>query len=89
MNIYRLDPIDAAHPSWQYSREKETLWAGAPAPHDARDLVAAKTGFAINSATERRSPWQNEDVTSCIREPSMTHILAGTVVRADGSHVGD
>ncbi len=43
MNIYRLDPIDQNHPSWQNSSEKDCVWASAPTPKEARDLVADKT----------------------------------------------
>ena len=93
MNIYRLDPIDEEHPSWELSTEKECVWAAAATPKEARDLVAAKTrpdsGIATTPAHETNSPWQNAAVTSCVWEPSMTHVRAGTVVRADGSIVGD
>ncbi len=93
MNIYRLDPIDQEHPSWQLSTEKECVWTNAATPKEARDLVAAKTTPDSQVVTAFShmpvSPWQNEAVTSCVWEPSMSHIRAGTVVRADGSMVGD
>ena len=46
MNVYRLDPIEPGHPSWRFSDEKDTVWACAPTAKRARDLVAAKSGFA-------------------------------------------
>jgi hypothetical protein len=89
MNIYRLDPIDPNHPSWQNSTEQECVWAAAPTPKEARDLVANKTGVGLDGAAGITSPWQDERVTSCILEPSITHVRAGTIVRGDGSLVGD
>lgn len=88
MNIYRLDPIDPDHPSWQNSTEQEGDWAGALMPSDARDLVADKTRVGVQGVGAA-SPWQDVRVTSCVLEPSVTHILPGTVVRGDGSLVGD
>lgn len=87
MNIYRLDPILPGHSSWQYSEEKNCVWACAPTPTEARDLVAAKTVSATLDATGAKSPWQDEAVTSCVGQPSMTHLRAGDVVREDGSLV--
>ncbi|MGB8278613.1 MAG: hypothetical protein WCF20_11875 [Methylovirgula sp.] len=87
MNIYRLDPIDPNDPSWQNSVEKNSLWTSAATPKDARDLVADKTRLGVSGANGFKSPWQDEAITSCVWEPSMTHIHAGTVVRADGSLV--
>ena len=89
MNVYRLDPIDQNHPSWQNSNEQECVWASAPTPKDARDLVADKTRRRVLSETGIKSPWQDEAVTSCILDPSMIHIRAGAVVRTDGSIVDD
>ncbi len=89
MNIYRLDPIDPGDPSWRNSIEKDSVWAGAATPSDARQLVADKTRPDTREAAGLKSPWQDEALTSCVREPSLTHIRAGTVVRADGSQVGD
>ena len=88
MNIYRLDPIDPNHPSWQNSTEQECVWAAAPTRKEARDLVADKTGVGLHAQTGITSPWQDERVTSCVWEPSIVHIRAGTVVRGDGSLVG-
>lgn len=93
MTTYRLAPIDPKHLSWRLSDEKGCVWAGAATPKEARDLVAGKTkpdtqGTA-DSAHMPKSPWQNEAVTSCVWEPSMAHIRAGTIVRTDGSAVGD
>lgn len=87
MNIYRLDPIAPGHSDWQYSEEKDCVWACAPTPTEARDLVAAKTGFATLGATGAKSPWQDEAVTSCVPQPTMTLMRAGEVVREDGSPV--
>lgn len=88
MNIYRLDPIDSNHPSWQNSVEKDSVWASAPTPKEARDLVAEKTKPGVQGAIGFKSPWQDEAVTSCVWEPSMTYIDPWTVARADGSIVG-
>jgi hypothetical protein len=87
MKIYRLDPIKPGDPSWQNSIEKDSVWASAASPKEARDLVAEKTKVAAQAGA--KSPWQDVTVTSCVFEPSMSHIPAGSVVRADGSHVGD
>ena len=89
MNIYRLDPIDPGDPSWQHSVEKDSVWACAPTRNDARNLVADKTKLDVHGATGFQSPWRDAAVTSCVLEPSMTHIHTGTVVRADGSIVGN
>ena len=91
MNIYRLVPINEKHPAWRLSTEKESVWASAPTPTEARELVAAKTKTGGQVATARTlySPWLDEALASCVLEPSMTHVHSGTVVRADGSMVGD
>jgi hypothetical protein len=92
MSVYRLDPTDSERPSWALSTEKDAVWAGAATPGDARDLVARKTGVASRHPGSDQippSPWRDEAATSCVWEPTMTHIRAGTVVRADGSLVGD
>jgi hypothetical protein len=89
MKTYRLDPIKPGDPSWQNSIEKDGVWASAPSPKEARDLVTEKTRVGTQAAAGMKSPWQDETVTSCVFEPSMSHIPAGSVVRADGSHVGD
>ncbi len=88
MNVYRLDPIDPGDPSWRNSVEKDSVWAGAATPNDARKLVAEKTRLDAQGAAGLESPWRDAALTSCVGEPSMTHIRAGTVVRADGSLVG-
>ena len=54
MSIYRLDPIDVNHPSWELSIEKDTLWVGAPTPNAARELVASRTTQAAAVAGECR-----------------------------------
>lgn len=93
MNVYRLAPIDPGHPSWQASSEKGCVWVAAPNPKAARELVAKKSAVALLVATRitkgLKSPWQDAAITSCVLEPSVTHINDGTVVRADGSRVGD
>ena len=87
MNIYRLDAIDPDHPSWQNSTEQECVWAAAPTPKKARDLVAAKSGFAKYGAKGDQSPWQDGAVTSCVLQPTMSLMSPETVVREDGSLV--
>ncbi len=87
MNVYRLDPIDSGHPGWRYSEEKEVVWACAATPKQARDLVAAKTGFAELGAAGVKSPWQDEAATSCVLAPTMSLMRAESVVREDGSLV--
>lgn len=87
MNVYRLDPIKPGHSSWRLSDEKDTVWACAPTAKQARELVAAKSGFAKYAAEGDRSPWEDEAVTSCVLEPTISLMSAGTVVREDGSLV--
>jgi hypothetical protein len=87
MNVYRLDPIDAASASWKYSEEKDTVWTSAATPKEARDQAAAHTGFAAASEPGAVSPWQDEKVTSCIEEPTMSYPDPGEVIREDGSKV--
>ncbi|WP_294536694.1 hypothetical protein [uncultured Rhodoblastus sp.] len=89
MPVYRLDPIDPGHPSWRYSAEKNPLWTNAPSPSQARDLVAAKTGFDLQAHPGALSPWQDEKVTSCTPEPTMDYPGPGEVIREDGSNVTD
>jgi hypothetical protein len=99
MNIYRLDPINPNNSVWQNSIEKDSVWAAAPTGNDARDLVAAKTWpagktppagmVADASSPDTKSPWQDAALTSCTWEPTMSHLEAGDVVRADGSRVGE
>lgn len=85
LNVYRLDPIDLNHAAWQFSCEQDSVWAGASTPINARELVAKSTR---TGAPKSASPWEDETVTSCVLEPTMTHIDAGAVVRADGSGIG-
>jgi hypothetical protein len=87
MNVFRLDPIKPGHPSWRYSQEKDTVWACAPTARHARDLVAAKSGFAKHEAPGVISPWRDATITSCALEPTMRLMRAQTVVREDGSLV--
>ncbi|MGO8800394.1 MAG: hypothetical protein ACLQE9_03170 [Roseiarcus sp.] len=89
MNVYRLDPIEPGDPSWRNSIEKDSVWAGAATPGEARRLVADKTRPDTREAAGLKSPWLDEALTSCVWQPSMTLIRGGTVVRADGSQVGD
>ena len=59
MNTYRLDPIDVESASWKYSQEKYTVWTRAASIKDARDQVAACTGFSAASEPGAVSPWQD------------------------------
>jgi len=72
MNIYRLDPIEPGHLSSRSSDEKDTIWACAPTAKRARELAAAKSGFAKYGAEGDQSPWQDEAVTSCVLQPTMS-----------------
>jgi hypothetical protein len=87
MNVYRLEPIDAASPLWKYSEEKYTVWTCAATPKDARDQVTARTGFKAASEPGAVSPWQDDKVTSCVADPTMTYPDPGEVIREDGSEV--
>ena len=87
MNTYRLDSIDAESASWKYSQEKYTVWTRAASIKDARAQVAAHTGFSAVSEPGAVSPWQDEKVTSCVLEPTMTYPDPGEVIREDGSTV--
>jgi hypothetical protein len=87
MHIYRLDPIDPGHPSWDNSVEKATVWTCAPSVRDARDLVAARTGAPRKDAANGASPWQIEVATSCVSDPTVIAVGAGEVIRQDGSLV--
>lgn len=84
MNVYRLEPIDQDDPSWESSNEKNIVWVAADSAIDARVLVAAKTG-----GSDARSPWRDAALTSCDLEPDVAYVNPGTVVREDGSLVGD
>jgi hypothetical protein len=87
MNIYRLNPIDPGHASWSLSNEKDVVWACAPSPESARALVAAKTRVEPPHEDQHQSPWENQNVTSCDLDPSMSLLHPGAVVRQDGSAV--
>jgi hypothetical protein len=89
MKVFRLAPIDGDDASWKYSVEKAHVWACASNAADARDLVAAKTGFSKLAEPGAVSPWKNERVTSCVEEPTMTYPGPGVVIREDGSRVSD
>ena len=86
MNVYRLDPVDSGHASWRYSNEKDSVWACAHDTRAARELVASKADVAAPEANAP-SPWTDEVVTSCVLDPTITLMRAGTVVRQDGSLV--
>jgi hypothetical protein len=51
-------------------------------------MVAERTFVAEPDRHGEKSPWENELVTSCILDPTMSLMRAGTVVRQDGSAVG-
>ncbi|HVO33360.1 MAG TPA: hypothetical protein VMU17_05535 [Elusimicrobiota bacterium] len=87
MKVYRLSPEDTNNPNWKYSIEKSHVWAGALSPADARDLVAARTGFFKLAVSGAVSPWKDERVTSCVEEPTMNYPSPGEVSREDGSSV--
>lgn len=87
MKVYRLTPKDADDFSWKYSVEKSHVWAGALSPADARDLVAAKTGFFKLAEPGAVSPWKDERITNCVEEPTMNYPGPGEVIREDGSRV--
>ncbi len=54
---------------------------------DARDQVTARTGFKAASEPGAVSPWQDDKVTSCVADPTMTYPDPGEVIREDGSNV--
>ena len=87
MKVYRLGPIDPDSGSWRFSKEYDIVWACAPNPRSARHLVASRTGVTVRDAEAVESPWENEAVTSCVPDPSMSRMRAETVVRQDGSLV--
>jgi hypothetical protein len=89
MNIYRLAAIAPGDPSWRLSNEKETVWACAPDVGSARAMVAARTFVIEPDRQGDKAPWEDEEVTSCILDPTMSLMRAGTVVRQDGSAVGE
>ena len=89
MKVYRLSPIATDDASWKYSVEKEHVWASAATPAEARELVAAKSGFSTLAEPGAVSPWNDERVTSCVEEPTLTYPGAGQVIREDGSHGAD
>ncbi|WP_298425078.1 hypothetical protein [Rhodoblastus sp.] len=89
MKVFRLAAIDGDDPSWKYSVEKTHVWACALTGADARDLVAARTGFFRLAEPGAISPWKNESVTSCVEESTMTYPGPGEVIREDGSKVSD
>lgn len=89
MKVFRLSPIDVDHSSWKYSVEQSQVWACALTPADARDLVAARTGFFKLAEPGAVSPWKDERVTSCVEEPTMSYPSPGQVIREDGSKVVD
>jgi len=89
MKVYRLSPLLPDDPSWAFSVEKSPVWACALSPTDARDLVAAKTGFFRLAKPGAVSPWKDERVTACAEDPTMSYPDPGEVIREDGSRVAD
>ena len=85
MNIYRLDPIDLDYANWRVSNEKDVVWACAPDPGSARALVAGRTRMVSHDENQLRSPWEDEAVTSCVLDPTMSLLHADAAVRQDGS----
>lgn len=91
MGVYRLDPMNLADPRWQASSVKEMVWAGADSPDKARELVASKTLKAtavVPHAPILMSPWFDDQLATCVWEPSKNDVPKGTVVTADGKQVG-
>ena len=68
-------------------QERDGVWACAHIPKETRDLVAARTGFAMLGATGAKSPWQDETVTSCVPPPTMPLTRTDDFIRKDGSPV--
>jgi hypothetical protein len=90
MSVYRLDPIDLAHLRWKVSSIRETVWAAADSPEQARALVGAKTMLAIDAgpaSVKLTSPWLDDRLTSCVCEPSRTEVPSGAVVDTKGRDV--
>ncbi len=91
MAAYRLDPINLTDPRWQASSVTEMVWAGADSPDKARELVASKTlkSTAVRpGAPMLISPWYDDQLATCVWEPSKKDVPKGTVVTADGKQVG-
>jgi hypothetical protein len=91
MPVFRLEPIDVSDPCWAFSHEKEPIWAEAGDAWSAREVAATKALQAIKMEPGIPipiSPWQNEKLTLCVRDPSIRDLSPGDVVRADGSEVG-
>lgn len=87
MSTYRLDPINLIDRRWQASSIKETVWAGADNPNEARQIVAAKTLVAIRAdlgAPKPLSPWLDDHLSMCALETSRTDIPKGTLITAPG-----
>ena len=87
MNIYRLNPIDPGHANWRHSTENDVVWACAPNAAWARALVAGKTRVRSHGKDLLESPWEDQNLTSCILDPTMSLLHAGDVVRQDGSAI--
>jgi hypothetical protein len=68
-------------------QERNCVWACAPLQKEARDPVAARTGFDILGATGAKSHWQDETASSCVAPPTMTITRTGDVIGEDGSPV--
>lgn len=89
MPIFRLASLAADDPSWKYSVERTHVWAHALTADDARDLVAAKTGFFRLAEPGAVSPWKDPRITSIAEDPTMSFPGPGEVIREDGSRVAD
>jgi hypothetical protein len=70
-------------------RRKGTAFGHARAYQRRRDLVAARTGFAMLGKTGAKSHWQDETATSCVPPPTMTVTRTDDVIRKHGSPVYD
>jgi hypothetical protein len=87
MMIYRLEPVNLDHPSWQASWVKEAVWVLAFDENSARGKVAMATLTAVPTALGApmaRSPWDLVDVTSCIPDPSRADVPSDKAITADG-----
>lgn len=87
MQVYRLSPLRPDDEAWKFSLEKGQVWACALTPSDARDLVAAKSGYFKLAEPGAGSPWKDATITSCVEEPTLKYPGPGQVIREDGSPV--
>lgn len=89
MNVYRLSALDSNHASWRFSNEQDGIWACAPDETSARLLAASRTRVSQPDRRAVGTPWEDSSVTSCVLDPTMSLMRAGTVVRQDGSVVSN